>query len=76
MNDRWLVGTTSPSLVVASEREAMKHALAIALLGLLSLGLAVGQQTSAANGVEDQIKKLEQGWAQAGVKGCRLGRLP
>jgi ketosteroid isomerase-like protein len=68
MNDRWLVGTTSPSLVVASEREAMKDALAIALLGLLSLCLATGQQTSGANSVEDQIKKLEQDWAQAVVK--------
>src|ERR1700680_3774792 len=53
MNDRWLVGTTSPSLVVASEREAMKDALAIALLGFLSLCLAAGQQRSAANSVED-----------------------
>lgn len=68
MNDRWLVGTTSLSLVVASEGEAMKDALAIALLGLLSLGLAAGQQRSAANSVEDQIKKLEQDWAQAVVK--------
>jgi ketosteroid isomerase-like protein len=68
MNDRWLVGTTSPSLVVASEREAMKCALAIALLGLLSLCLAAGQQTSGANSVEDQIRKLEQVWAQAVVK--------
>jgi ketosteroid isomerase-like protein len=46
----------------------MKDALAIALLGLLSLGLAAGQQRSAANSVEDQIKKLEQDWAQAVVK--------
>jgi ketosteroid isomerase-like protein len=68
MNDRWLVGTTSPSLVVASERKAMKDALAIALLGLLSLCLAAGQQRSAANSVEDQIKKHEQDWAQAVVK--------
>jgi hypothetical protein len=67
MNDRWLVGTTSPSLVVVSEREAMKDALAIALLGFLSLCLAAGQQRSAANSVEDQIKKLEQDWAQAVV---------
>jgi ketosteroid isomerase-like protein len=68
MNDRWLVGTTSPSLVVASEGEAVKNALAIALLALLSLCLAAGQQRSGANSVEDQIKKLEQDWAQAVVK--------
>jgi ketosteroid isomerase-like protein len=46
----------------------MKNALAIALLGLLSLYLAAGQQTSRANSAEDQIKKLEQDWAQAFVK--------
>ena len=69
MNNRWHAGTTSLSVVVASEKEAMKNALALGLLlGLLSLCLAVGQQRSAASSVEDQIKRLEQDWAQAVVK--------
>lgn len=60
----------------------MKNMFAIALLCLLSLSLAAGQQAgtaksqkpktktaSATSSVEDQIKKLEQDWAQATVKG-------
>ncbi len=43
----------------------MKNVLAIAVLCLLSLSLAAGQS---APGVEDQIKKLEQDWAQATIK--------
>jgi ketosteroid isomerase-like protein len=57
----------------------MRNVLVTVLLCLLSLSLAVGQQgaaesqttkkkTSAASGVEDQIKKVEQDWAQATIK--------
>jgi ketosteroid isomerase-like protein len=42
----------------------MKSFLAIALLGGLSLSLCAGQTGS----VEEQIKKLEQDWAQAVAK--------
>jgi ketosteroid isomerase-like protein len=43
----------------------MRNVLAIAMLCLLSLSLAAGQS---ATSVEDQIKKLEQDWAQATIK--------
>ena len=58
----------------------MRNRFAIALLCLLSLSLAAGQQAgtaksqksetkteaaSSTSNVEDQIKKLEQDWAQA-----------
>ena len=46
----------------------MKNVFAIALLCLLSLSIAVGQQASKTNSVENQIKEREQGWAQATVK--------
>ena len=46
----------------------MKNKIAIALLCLLALSLAGGPKASAMAGVEDQIKKLEQDWAQATVK--------
>ena len=46
----------------------MKNILSVVLLCLISLSLAAGQQASTTNGVEDQIKKLEQGWAQATIK--------
>ena len=46
----------------------MKNILSVVLLCLISLPLAAGQQASTTNGVEDQIKKLEQGWAQATIK--------
>jgi ketosteroid isomerase-like protein len=46
----------------------MKNVLAISLLCVLSLSLAVGQQTSKTGSVEDQIKKHEQDWAQATIK--------
>jgi ketosteroid isomerase-like protein len=46
----------------------MRNMLAIVLLCLLSLSLAAGQQASTTSGVEDQITKLEQGWAQATIK--------
>lgn len=46
----------------------MKNVLALAALCLLSLSLAAGRQTSKASSVEDQIKKLEQNWAEAVVK--------
>jgi ketosteroid isomerase-like protein len=42
----------------------MKNVLAVAVFCALSLSLAVGQSGK----VEDQIKKLEQDWAQATVK--------
>ena len=42
----------------------MKNILAVAVLCALSLSLAVGQSGK----VEDQIKKLEQDWAQATIK--------
>ncbi len=47
----------------------MKNMLSIVFLCLFSLSLAAGQQASTTGGVEDQIKKLEQGWAQATIKG-------
>jgi len=43
----------------------MRELLAIVLLCSLSMSLSAGQETS----VEDQIKKLEQDWAQALLKG-------
>jgi hypothetical protein len=50
----------------------MRNVLAIAMLCLFSLSLAAGQQAetaaSATSSVEDQIKKLEQDWAQATIK--------
>lgn len=46
----------------------MKNLLAISFLCLLSLSLAGGQQASKTSGVEDQIKKHEQDWAQATIK--------
>jgi hypothetical protein len=46
----------------------MKNVLAVALLCSVSLSLAIGQQASKTSSVEDQIKKLEQGWAQSVVK--------
>ncbi|HYL16618.1 MAG TPA: nuclear transport factor 2 family protein [Terriglobales bacterium] len=46
----------------------MKDMFAIALLCLLSLSLAAGQQASKASGAEDQIKQLEQDWVQATIK--------
>lgn len=46
----------------------MKNKIAIALLCLLALSLAGRPKASAMAGVEDQIKKLEQDWAQATVK--------
>jgi ketosteroid isomerase-like protein len=46
----------------------MKNGLAIALLSLLSLLFAAGQEQSRTRSVEDQIKKYEQDWAQATVK--------
>src|SRR5258708_15435368 len=46
----------------------MKNALAIALLCLLSLSLAVGQKAPKTSSVEDQVKELEQNWAEAVVK--------
>src|SRR5215469_1663387 len=42
--------------------------VAIAVLCLLSLSLAAGRLTSKASGVEEQIKKQEQDWADAVVK--------
>jgi ketosteroid isomerase-like protein len=44
----------------------MRNMLAVAVLGLLSLSLAAAQK--ATSKVEDQIKKLEQDWAQAAIK--------
>jgi len=46
----------------------MKNVLAISLLCFLSLSLAVAQKSSKTSGVEDDIKKLEQNWAQATIK--------
>src|ERR1700732_398875 len=46
----------------------MKNKIATGLLCLLALSLAGGPKVSAMAGVEDQIKKLEQDWAQATVK--------
>jgi ketosteroid isomerase-like protein len=46
----------------------MKNVLAIALVCLLSLSLAAGQQASKTGTVEDQIKEREQNWAQATIK--------
>ena len=58
----------------------MRNMLAVALLCLLSLSVAGGQEAKSAKanvktaamstmgGVEDQIKKLEQDWAQATMK--------
>jgi ketosteroid isomerase-like protein len=46
----------------------MKNVLAIAVVWLLSLSLAAGQQASKTGTVEDQIKEREQNWAQATVK--------
>ena len=46
----------------------MKKFLAVSSLCLLMLSLAVGQQMSKSSGVEDQIKKNEQDWAQATIK--------
>ena len=46
----------------------MKNKIAIGVLCLLALSLAGGPKASAMAGVEDQIKKLEQDWAQATVK--------
>jgi ketosteroid isomerase-like protein len=46
----------------------MKNVLAIALVCLLSLSLASGQQASKTGTVEDQIKEREQNWAQATIK--------
>jgi ketosteroid isomerase-like protein len=46
----------------------MKNLLAIGPLCLLSLSLAAGQDASKTSGLEDQIKKHEQNWAQATVK--------
>jgi ketosteroid isomerase-like protein len=46
----------------------MKNARAVALLCLLSLPLAAGQQASKTNSVEEQIKKQEQNWTQAVVE--------
>jgi ketosteroid isomerase-like protein len=50
----------------------MRNVLAIAIFGLLSLLVAAGQQggmgASGTSSVEDQIKKLEQDWAQATIK--------
>jgi ketosteroid isomerase-like protein len=46
----------------------MKKLLAIAVVCLLSLSLAAGQQASKTGTVEDQIKEREQNWAQATVK--------
>jgi ketosteroid isomerase-like protein len=46
----------------------MRNMLAIAVLCLLSVSLAVGQKASSTNKVEDQIKKLEQDWAQGIMK--------
>ena len=46
----------------------MKNLLTIASLWLLSLSLAAGQDASKTSSLEDQIKKLEQNWAQATVK--------
>ena len=43
----------------------MRELLAIALLCSLSVATFVGQETS----VEDQVKKLEQNWAEALLKG-------
>jgi len=43
----------------------MRNVLAIAMLCLLSLSVATAQSAA---GVENQIKKLEQDWAQATVK--------
>ena len=54
----------------------MKNMLAIAVLCLLSLSLAAGQKASTANGVEDQINKLEHNWAQAIRQGRRSCRGP
>lgn len=46
----------------------MKKVLAVALLCSLSLPLTAGQKASRTSSVEDEIKKLEQDWAQAVVK--------
>jgi ketosteroid isomerase-like protein len=46
----------------------MRNMLAIAVLCLLSLSLATGQNASTTGKVEDQIKKLELDWAQATIK--------
>src|SRR5438270_11883030 len=43
----------------------MKKALAVAVLCAVSLSVVAGKS---ATGVEDQIKKLEQDWAQATLK--------
>ena len=61
MKQRWF-GT------IASKRGAVKNVPAIALLCLLSVSLAAGQQASRTSSVEDQIKRHEQDWAQAVVK--------
>jgi ketosteroid isomerase-like protein len=55
-------------MIVVSKGGAMKAVLAIALLCLLSLSLAAGEQASKTSSVEDQIKKHEQQWAQATIK--------
>jgi ketosteroid isomerase-like protein len=46
----------------------MKNVIAIAFFCLFLLSLAAGQEASKTRGVEDQIKKQEQNWAQATVK--------
>jgi ketosteroid isomerase-like protein len=46
----------------------MKNVFAIALVCLLSLSIAVGQEASKTGTTEDQIKQREQNWAQATVK--------
>ena len=46
----------------------MKNVLAIALLCLLSLSYAAGQNAPNTKNIADQIKKREQDWAQAVVK--------
>jgi ketosteroid isomerase-like protein len=45
----------------------MKNVIAVSLLCLVMLSLAAGQQASK-GGVEDQIKKSEQDWAQATIR--------
>lgn len=55
------------SMISAVEGGAMKNVLAVALLCLFSLSLAAGQ-ASKTSGVEDEIKKQEQNWAQATLK--------
>jgi ketosteroid isomerase-like protein len=46
----------------------MRKVFAIALVCLLSLSLAVGQQASKTSTVEDQIKEREKNWAKATIK--------